>query len=324
MLDRIKKSIKLYRGIAKLYMYDCKRYFKNSMVLDPYKTQGRLLGLITARQHVVEKGLTMPNPRLGFGKENIIALVSLCNEYENRYDVAHEQFVAAISVLKEYIDFHKKRQFKLDKDLLEIILSLIEKYSLVEVHPQIKTTSDAFFSNTSKSFDIFARSRHTVRNYSEEDISEEELRKVIELAQTAPSACNRQPIRVHICDKNIGQEVLKYHNGNRGFGNLANKVLVITADLSSYMNNNERNCAFIDGGIFVMNLLYALHFYHIGACTLNWSATIEQDKNVHNLLSIPEREEIICMLTIGKLPKELAIANSERINIDRIITLHNK
>lgn len=90
------------------------------------------------------------------------------------------------------------------------------------------------------------------------------------------------------------------------------------------MNNNERNCAFIDGGIFVMNLLYALHFYHIGACTLNWSATIEQDKNVHNLLSIPEREEIICMLTIGKLPKELAIANSERINIDRIITFHNK
>ena len=310
------------KRIYQLAVYDAMRYYNNSMMKNPYKTQDRLLGLITARQHVVEKGLTMPQTRLGFGKENILAMIELCKIYEGKFDVSHEQFQNAIAVLKEYVAYHNAHAYALDDELLRKINSLIEKYSEVLPSKQSKTTASTFFGSTDESFPAFAHSRHTVRNYSSEDVPLDLLNSVISLSCTAPSACNRQPVRVHICCGKAKDAVIKVHQGNRGFGHLANKVLVITSNLSSYIDAKERNCAFVDGGIFVMNLLYALHYYHIGACTLNWSASKEDDENLRRIISLPEAEEVVALISIGMLPEEISIACAERINTERIISVH--
>ena len=319
MLNRLR----ILKAFCKLCLHDGKRFLTNSMVLDVNKTQERLLGLIVARQHVVEKGLTMPETRLGFGKDNLQDLIKLCETYEKKkFDCKHEQFVSAISVIKEYLQYHIDRNYILDADLESSIRSFVSKYPDVKVEGQLSFTSNEFFKDVYSSFDLFANSRHSIRNYSKEEICYKDLKKVIELAQTAPSACNRQPVRVHICSKELGQELLKFHKGNRGFGELADKVLVITCDLSSYMNIYERNCVYVDGGIFVMNLLYALHFYKIGACVLNWSCSIDNDNIVRDLLSLSDSEEIISLITIGNLPERFSVARSGRILPDKVLLIH--
>lgn len=317
-----REKIRLLRSLFTLYKYDGRRYLKSSMILDTYSTQERMLGLITARQHVVEKGLTMPTPRLEFGKENLIELIKLCKIYKKKYDCTQEQYVSTISAIKEYSQFHKDRGFKLDKSIQKLIDDLVVDDNNIQIESQIQSNPSEFFKDVYCSFDAFAKSRHSIRNYSDEEVTYDELEKVVDLARTSPSACNRQPVRVHICSKEVGQKVLKYHNGNRGFGELANKLIVITCDLSSYMNVLERNCAYIDGGIFVMNLLYALHYYKLGACTLNWSAKIENDKKVRDILSLSENEVIVCLFTVGKLPPEFSIASSPRIPLDKITYFH--
>lgn len=323
LLMNVLNYLRICKSLVKLYFYDALRFLNNSMVLDNCKTQKRMLGLITARQHVVEKGLTMPNPKMGFGKDNLLSLVELCKVYEMKFDCSHEQFINTISVIKEYLQFHKKCQYELDSEVLTTINSLLDNYPDIKIHNQQITTSDLFFSSSYESFDKFATSRHSCRNYSSQDISEEEIKSVVKLAQTSPSACNRQPVRIHVCNKELSKTVLNYQNGSRGFGDLANKLIIVTTDLSSYLNNTERNCAYIDGGIFVMNLLYSLHYHKIGACTLNWSTDTGKDQEVRKLLNIPEPEEIICMITIGKLPDQLSIANSDRIKLEHILTIHN-
>lgn len=322
MFTKLIKKIRIQKSLNNIVLNDAKRYLNYSMVLDSYKTQERLLGLITARQHVVEKGLTMPETRLGFGRDNIVEMVKLCERYSEKFDVNHEQYRSAIAVLKEYIKYHSSHSYKLEEEFLDQILYLTNKFPDILPSVQGLTTSDIFFKDTEEPFVKFAKSRHTVRNYSSEDVPIELVEKVVDLAKTAPSACNRQPVRVHVCCGKIKDAVMKAHKGNRGFGDRANKVLVITSDLSSYMNIKERNCSYVDGGIFVMNLLYALHYYHIGACTLNWSTTIEEDNNLREILNLPKQEEVVCLICIGMLPEALSIAKSERIKTERILKVH--
>ena len=322
MFSKIKQKLRIQRSFYKIALNDARRYLNYSMVFDAFKTQERLLGLIIARQHVVEKGLTMPETRLGFGKDNIVEMLKLCEKYCEMFDVSHEQFRSAIAVLKEYIQYHVLQSYKLEEDFLNQIQHLTNKFPGIQPSAQGKTTPELFFKDTEESFLKFANSRHTVRNYSTEDVPIELVEKAIDLAKTAPSACNRQPVRAHVCCGKVKEEVIKLHKGNRGFGDRANKVIVITSNLSSYMNVMERNCCYLDGGIFVMNLLYALHYYRIGACTLNWSTSIESDNELRNILVLPEEEEIICLICIGKLPEKLSIAKSERIDTERIITIH--
>lgn len=317
IIDFLKK-----KDILKLYYHDALRFIKYSMVMDVKSSQERMLGIITNREHVIEKGLTMPETRLGFGRDNLIALIELCKIYKNKYDCKHEQFLSAISVIKEYKEFHEHHDFKLDDEVLNMISTLVQEFPDIRPSQQVDLSSSAFFSTIDANFDIFAHGRHTVRNYSTEDISDEELKKVMELAKTAPSACNRQPVRVHICKNQLIQSVLCLQNGNRGFGKCANAVLIVTCNLSSYLNSLERNAAFVDGGIFVMNLLYSLHYHKIGACTLNWSTTVENDRKLRELIKLEEKEEVICLITVGKLPGHFKVAKSERLKTNRLYTFH--
>ena len=60
---------------------------------------------------------------------------------------------------------------------------------------------------------------------------------------TAPSACNRQYVRVHsVGDIEMKKAILSLQNGNRGFGENADKLLVVTAD------HQTGGLSILDGG----------------------------------------------------------------------------
>lgn len=60
------------------------------------------------------------------------------------------------------------------------------------------------------SFPDFIKSRHSVRNFAG-TIQIKQLINAIEMAMTAPSACNRQPSRVHIItSKDLIQRCLAF------------------------------------------------------------------------------------------------------------------
>jgi hypothetical protein len=50
---------------------------------------------------------------------------------------------------------------------------------------------------------------------------------------------------------------LKLQGGIRGFGHLTNKLIVITSDTAVFLMMKDQ--AFIDGGMYAMNVLYGLH-----------------------------------------------------------------
>lgn len=304
------------------YCYDCRKYNKYSDTV-LLKKEKEIIGNIVKHYHVIEKGLTMPKPRLGFGQGKVRRVIFECNRYIDLYGTNEFQLKYAISVVKEYKLFHDSYRYKLDDITINRIDHILEKFPTIKESNQKEFTKDIFFANIHSSFMDFSKSRHSVRNYCEEDISIATLESALAIANNAPSACNRQCWRTHIfTDKEIINTILNIQGGNRGFGHLTNKLIIITAELSVFAHVFERNQAFVDGGIYTMNLLYSLHYNKIAACTLNCSVNPKRDKLLHKVCDIDRSEVFIAMLSCGIPAYEFKVPSSPRYNIEYTNTFH--
>lgn len=63
-----------------LYSYDRKRFIRHAGSLHHEEKEQKLASVIMA-YHVVEKGLSMPERRLGFGHDAVLELISLIRDY---------------------------------------------------------------------------------------------------------------------------------------------------------------------------------------------------------------------------------------------------
>lgn len=266
--------------------------------------------------HVLEKGITMPKRRLGFGIERVRAVIKRCTQCIHLYSENHIEIQSALKDLEQYLQLHEESNFELPSDISASIRELL-RYKHYDTVPCFESTPDELFRETTD-FVEFALSRHTCRWYSEEDVDKETLVRAIALAQTAPSACNRQATRVYIIEsEEKKKQVLRMQNGNRGFGHLANKIILVTSDMKGW-SYKYRQMAHFDAGIFTMNLLYALHYHKICACTLNANLSIRQRQKLQEIVGFTDSEIPAVFIAIGKAPERFMIAGSQRVKTEQI------
>lgn len=274
------------------------------------------LAELNVASHVFEKGITMPNRRYGFGYEKVRGVLKRLRRYVKEYPLERIEIQSAISDLEQYYKIHKEAKFELPADI-DAGINEILKYKQYETQPCFEITKDEYFKETNN-FAEFANQRHSVRWYSDDPVTDEEIAKVIKLAQSAPSACNRQGTKVYVISTEAKKkEVLKLQNGNRGFGDMADKLLLITNDMS-FWKYSHRPLAITDSGIFTMNLLYALHYYNICACTLNAVLSIKKERKLQKIVGYSKSEFPVVFISIGHAPNKFMIAGSQRLKIEQI------
>ncbi|MFB6320160.1 nitroreductase family protein [Saccharicrinis sp. FJH54] len=320
----IKKFIPILIPIILIpeYCYDFWHYVVHSGVLKT-STKTKLIARITEEYHVIEKGLTMPETRLGFGRNNLLSLLSNCNEFVSKYGFYDIQLRHAASVVNEYLKFHEDNAYKLDKTLVEKIDIFRQKTHIREVSKQIQSTQKEYFKHNRSSFDIFSSSRKSLRNYSDKEVPIETINAAVDLSRNTPSSCNRQGSRVYIySDRALVKQILKLQGGNRGFGHLAKKLIVVTAELGISHGVFERHQVWIDGGMFAMNLLYSLHFMKIAACPLNCNFSIKKDRELRKLCGIKNSEVFIMMISCGIPPDSFQIALSKRYPLEHFLHIY--
>ena len=122
--------------------------------------------------------------------------------------------------------------------------------------------------------------------------------------------------------KDLIDKIIKIQGGGRGFADKADKLLIITSRVDVF-NVNEINEAFKSGGMYVMNLLYALHYRKIGACPLEWGENPKNDKALRKLVNIPDNEEVIMVISIGYPTDEFKYVTSVRNSIDESYIIIN-
>ena len=317
----LREKLRLIRVFPSVFKYD---FFWTIFQLRRsrlIRTKQSSLAILLIDSHVLEKGLTMPNRRLGFGLQRVRNLIRYVNEFINDYDAKSTEVQATLNDLAEYLLIHKEADYNLPED----IVSGIEKLMVYRRDKKraifSKSCTSAMYFPTDVDFERFAYSRRSLRNYSSEPVDVNSVIDAIRIAQTAPSACNRQSTRVKIVQSKEAKEyVLTVQNGTRGFGHLADKILLITTDMSNW-SPIDRNSAFLDAGIFTMNLLYALHHKQIVACPLNADMNSETFRNIHKTLNIPESEIPVCFITIGKATDNFLIPKSQRLETNEVFSI---
>jgi Nitroreductase len=316
-----KRTYSMRNHLDREYAYDKSRYYTHSSFMERDTAQ-KLIGYIIREYHVVEKGLTMPETKLGFGKDLIIRLSDACIRYVQFYGTDEPQLKQAIQSILEYKQYHDAANFNLDREVEDKIDTIISLDIIEKASEQKVLSSGLYFDKVDAPFAEFAHSRASIRNYSTEDIDMESINNALDLATTTPSACNRQCWRSYVyTDKSQITDILAAQGGNRGFGHLANKLIVVTAEVGVFLNKTERNQAFIDGGMYAMNLLYALHYNKVAGCILNCSFSSDKDAQMRKLCKIKDSEVFIAMISCGNVPDDFKAALSKRYNYNFINTV---
>lgn len=319
----LKKTAKWGRDFYLLctnYFQDAVNYYKYSNVFNMNDFDKIEADIIMA-YHSIEKGFLHSNIRPEFAKNKVEIIIKNIEILENKKILnKNSQILAAINVLIKYYNFHLKNDINIEKffpksKYEEFLADKYENFSAVHT-----IDKEYFYKNVSNNFEEFSNSRKSLRNFTGELISNDILKQVINMVNNSPSVCNRQSCRVYVLsDKKIIEQTLKIQGGFTGYEKNVSQVLILVSNKNAFFSIGERNQMYIDGGIYLMNLLYSLHFYKIAACPANWGKCVSDDKKIRKYVNIPMNEQIICMIPIGLATQEIIYAHSERRKVDETL-----
>lgn len=271
--------------------------------------------------HSIEKGLSLQDPRLGFGFKKIQCLfdyIELYLKLENSDDYCLRM---ARGALNAYLKFHEEHSFS-NENIIQIKNRARELLGNLEEDADyggILTLNNEQITCSREHAKKLFETRHSVREFSGEPVSEEDIRSAIEMAQYCPSACNRQCARVYsISSEKYMHDMDTNLQGIGGFADDADKFLLVTAKMSAY-EIDERNQFVVSASIFAGYLSLALHACGIASCAVQRSLALnEKWDKFREINGIPDDEQIVIMFAIGKYKSETKVPVSKRFSLSKI------
>ncbi|MFV5693023.1 nitroreductase family protein [Flavobacterium sp. LT1R49] len=321
-LGELKSSTLKKRTLTLNYFQDLKLFYihSNAFRIDSLE---KIEAIIILDYHSIEKGLLFKNMKPGFAEYRIKNLHQNLNKDVVKSNSTLSQINVAFQIMCEYYELHQKINFNIS-DYFTLEQYEFYKDSLKQSYSTIFTGAvdyqkDDFYQYNQQNFETFSQSRKSIRNFTGEKIDISIIKKAVKLSLNAPSVCNRQSSKVYLLEnKQLIDEVLNIQGGMSGFTKNIHQLLILTTNRNYFYSIGERNQMFIDGGLFLMNLLYSLHFYKIANCPANWGKTIKEEKMLEKYIKISESEKIICMIPIGVAEDSFRVALSRRREINEI------
>jgi nitroreductase len=323
MIERIKE--KLYAlifwqtRIGEVFnkVYDLSIFLKNSFTENRFKNKENRQAFLTKQYHIIEKGLALPKPRPFFGKPKIIKLIAVAKDYKNDFGTDR-----IIKNIQDTLSVYLERNIGLvdnDRDFHELISNFISGNTSIQIGGVKKVEIIELDKAIDINFDAFIKSRSSVRFFSEYDVDKKDLFKAIEMARYAPSVCNRQSWKVHhFVNRETMNTLLSLQNGNNGFTQSINQLLIVTGDTKKF-TKLESNQVFVDGGLFAMSLLLALHSKKIASCCLNTCLPYIDEVAIKKIGVIPSSERLIMMIGIGNYKNTTEVAISDRMPVEELL-----
>lgn len=307
---RLRKWERTFRFVRNA-VYDGRRFLKWSTAANQPMLRSQARAHLTFDYHKLEKGLSLPERRQGFGRTVASRLVDDIQRYEQTFGKDDMSLIVR-DVLAAYRDENTANGVVVEK-VDAFLASSDPSPAEGRNGGAIQLTKDQLFPVNSPTASQFIMSRRSARQYTGELVSSAQIERAVKLAQRCPSVCNRQAGIVYAANQRaMIDEVLRYQNGNGGFGHLLGGVFIVCADMTRFQSVGERMQAYVDGGIFAMALLQALHAEGLGACMLNWSQEMQGDLALRRRFAIDESLVVITMIGFGHTPETLSVAVSPR------------
>lgn len=280
----------------------------------------KMRAYLSIRIHALEKGMSIGNVKVGFGIPKVLVLIRDLQRYQSTYgnDVFWKE---SCEVINEYIRFNvrngadmQKVQSALDK-MGEIKCRSYKGGILKLVHKQITEKARGDFEKLSQS-------RYSIRDFADQPISLIEIEKALKLCERTPSACNRQSWKVHvIADEKIKNKLFELQLGCNGFYDKMQYAILICGDIS-YYGFPEFNQVYVDGGLYAMNLMYALNFYDVATIPLTMQHKHSHTNKIKRAMHLSPSEVPVVLIGAGSYKDEFKVACSMRKPYSEYTTIY--
>ncbi len=302
--------------------YDISRFASHSSALRITGTRHNREAKLTFLYHKIEKALALPNTRPGFGKSWILNdFMPLIRSFVHEYG-SNTVTDACLQNLKVYRDFNSEKKYY-DEELFSSVDEILKDVQMSQdtAYGGIQTIVKSPSPPSYESFSEFMMSRHSVRDFSQEPVDKGLVEKAVQMAQRTPSVCNRQPWHVYAYDKKSEiDSALKLQNGNAGFGDRIHMLIITAGNTSAMLNSTERNQFRIDGGMFSMSLVLALHSLGLGTCCLNLCHRAKGEKRLRKFIGMDAHHSPLMMIAVGHTPEIFSVAVSPRKSVSEVVT----
>jgi nitroreductase len=222
-------------------------------------------------------------------------------------------------VIDEYIRIHNAHDFN-----IEDTKTRFEPYRTLyttAIGGTLDLRKEDILTATKGNFNDLVKMRFSTRDYSVQKVDVQLINQSIVTSMKTPSICNRQPWEVIVIqNKAIIDQVLTLQGGLTEHGSHLSTLLVVLSKGEYLMGPEERNQGYVDGGMFAMTLLYALHQNGLAVCPLNADFNRKIDRNLRTLLSISPHDSFIVMLSVGHYMESYKVPRSQRDDFSEITT----
>lgn len=326
-MKKIKMKIRLFLKIHWSFLTDMVYFYKliikyNASIHtdnDIEKMQYTLL----RENHTIEKGLSLKNPKRGFGQQKVLNLLNRLNIYLCKYGETDKAFLYyPLGTIKHYIAYTKANKVEIPI-IEEQYKLLVKKSGLTDIKEQggiSQITKNEILQHCNTDFKSLLISRHSIRYFSNEDVSKEKIEEALRLAQLTPSACNRQGWHTHVFQGEESIKLIKWQGGSRGFEDEIRTSILVTANLKAFLYY-EIHQSYVDGGLYAMNLINALHSLGLGTIPLSCGFTHSKLKGLKQF-NVSDNEVPIVIIGVGNLLDKFNVAISKRKNIKFTNTYH--
>ena len=115
------------------------------------------------------------------------------------------------------------------------------------------------------------RQRRSVRWFQQRHVPVDLVKKALDAAAQAPSACNRQPFLFRYFDDPAdARRIAAIAMGTTGYAQNVPAIVVLLGDLGCYPEERDRHVAYIDASLAAMQFMLALETLGLASCPINW------------------------------------------------------
>ncbi|MDI6785376.1 MAG: nitroreductase [bacterium] len=138
------------------------------------------------------------------------------------------------------------------------------------------------------------KSRRSIREFTQEEVSEDLIEKIIEAGKWAPSGLNNQPWRFLIIRKQDKIEEISKYTKYKKTVNSAKVLIIVFLDKGSSYNYIKDVQAI---GACIQNMLLFIHELGLGACWIG--EILNQSEELNRYLRVKDNLELMAVLVIG-------------------------
>ena len=321
IIKKFLKRIYIRYSVFRFCLYEYRYLISNLGSSDTFGKKEKIKYSLLLQSHVIEKGLSLKDVKIGFGIPKILNLLNNLNEYMQKYD-DHETLFFVLSIVKQYMVFHESNNVSVDSRIERLYNELAGKFTeednsrFLRYCGGVETKSRQEVSGEGFDYENFIKSRHSIRTFTGEAVPEEVIRHALEMAEMSPSACNRQPWLVYVRSKK--ENVLKILDLQTGARQFKEQVaaIVIVASTANAFSITEAHQPYLNGGLYAMNLMLAFHSLGVGTIPLNLGIDNGKIQSIRHELGMPDDALPVLMLAIGQIPETLKVACSRRFSFE--------